>query len=824
MINQILKPKIFNRKRIDMILSQIFEVPIFYISASMGYGKTTSVKDFLEKNKEIQTIWFDANYEEDDDVWIWHKFCSSIKNTDFKLSERLSTYGLPKSNMDNHEIIEIIRYEIEQKTVMVIDDWDDKRTSCIKSLIKAIALEKIPNLHIVIISRNRPADEYIELELKQKCMVMWQEDIAFTFNETVEFFEINGVTLKEKEKKEVYEYTGGWASATYLALLQYHNKNTFNNIPKATELIKTAIYDKFDETTKEIILKLSLVDNFTLEQAIYITGNKKCILVIKNLILNNCFIKYNRESNIYTLHSILKSALEEEVRYSNIDFNNVNNASGDWYSKNHQDTHAIEYYYKARNFQRVLDLLERNYMIDISSLNFQIINSVFSELSMDEKINRPIVYLGYIFFYILHGQPKIGAELLYEAKAIYERSDNFLNKNQILGEVAVVESFIMFNDFRKMNEYHKKAYELFNGGTSKIANYKIPFTFGSPNILDLYHNKKGKLKNLVGSFRKGVDYFVHISNGCGSGSNYLIYAEYLFETGDFPNGELFAYKALYKAKSKKQTSIIICSLFLLMRICVNKNDMCEVRNNFNNLIGEYENHNHNIPSFLNGAEIAMEYIKGITGNLKDMHKWTKEGRKSNIKNVPSTANRSQIIYGLEMILNGSYIELEGQVKNMLVVYERNNNIFGILYAYIFDSIAKYKLYDMERAKKALLKAINLAKEDQIIMCFVELAPHILPILKEIKKDSLYMKMLLTQCEKFNIVYKENYCDGSNIELTPREIEVIKLVEEGYKQSEISEKLNIALITVKKHITSIYSKLNVKNKTMALNILREKGII
>ena len=822
MINQILRPKIFNRKRINMMLSQIFEVPIFYISASMGYGKTTSVKSFLEKNTEIQTIWFDATYEKNDDIWIWHKFCNSIRNTNFKLSERLSAYGLPRNNMENHEIIEIIRDEIEQKTVMVIDDWDDKKTICIKSLINAIALEEILDFHIVIISRNRPVDEYIELELKQKCIVMWQEDIAFTFNETVEFFDINGVTLKEKEKKELYECTGGWASATYLVLLEYYNKNTFHNIPKAIELIKTAVYDKFDETTKEIVLKLSLVENFTLDQAIYITENKNCSLVIKNLILSNCFIKYNREAKIYTLHSILKSALEEEIRHSDIDCNKVNNANGDWYSKNHQDTQAIEYYYKARSFQRVLDLIERNYMIDLSCLNPQIINSVFSELSMDEKINRPIVYLKYIFFYILHGQPMIGAELLDEAKAIYERSDNFPNKNQILGEVAVVESFIMFNDYRKMNEYHKKAYELFNGGTSKIANYKMPFTFGSPNILDLYYNKKGELKNLAEDFGMNIKYFIHISNGCGSGANYLIYAEYLFETGDFPNGELFAYKALYKAKSKKQTSIIICSIFLLMRICVNKNDRCEVRNNFNSLIKEYEN--HNIPSFLNGAEIAMEYIKGITGNLEDMHNWTKDEIKPNIKNILSIANRSHIIRGLAMILNGNYIELEVQVKNMLVVYERNNNIFGILYAYIFESIAKYKLYDMEQAKKVLLKAINLAKEDKIIMCFVELAPHILPILKELEKESLYIKMLLPKCEKFYIVYKENYCDRVNIELTPREIEVIKLVEEGYKQSEISEKLNIALITVKKHITSVYSKLNVKNKTMALNILRGKGII
>src|SRR5471030_1377905 len=436
MTNRIFRPKIFHRKRINQILSQMFEVPLFFISASMGYGKTTSVKNFMEENKEIQSIWFDTANEENDDSWMWHKFCDSIRSTDFELSERLSTYGFPKNNMDSHEIIEIIRDGIEQKTIMVIDDWYDKKTIGINHLIRAIALEGIPNLHIVIISRNRPADEYIELELKQKCIIIWQDDIAFTFNKTVDFFVNNGIVLTEKEKKEVYEYTVGWTSATYLALLQYYNENTFDNIPKATELIKMAVYNKFDETTKQILLKLVSVENFTLEQAIYITENKKSIDVIKHLLSNNCFIIYYNKSMIYKLHFILKSFLKKELLLSDIYLNKINNTCGNWYSKNFEDIKAIEYYYKAKNFQRVLDLMESSNTGDLTNLRQRIINSVFDELSMEEKINRPIAYLTYIFFYVLYGDRIVGEKLLSEAKAIYEADESLKDKNQVLGEVA----------------------------------------------------------------------------------------------------------------------------------------------------------------------------------------------------------------------------------------------------------------------------------------------------------------------------------------------------------------------------------------------------
>ncbi|WP_026888431.1 helix-turn-helix transcriptional regulator [Clostridium beijerinckii] len=822
MKNEIFRPKLLHRKRIDKLLLEIFKVPIYFISASMGYGKSIAVRNFIEKNKEAQTIWLDITNDEIDDVWIWNKFCNLIKNINFKLGDILYKRGVPNNNKDVYKIIDIIRNEIKQKTIMIIDDWDDEKTVYINHLIKIIVLEDIHNLHIVIISRKKPANEYVELELKQKCMIMCQDDIAFTFDETIEFFKINGIILTESEKKELYEYTGGWTSAMYLALIQYYSQNTFDDIPKATELIKIAVYDKFDEVTKQILLKLALVENFTIEQAVYITEDERSKEVIRRLCSNNCFIRYDKKGKIYRLHSILKNALEEELALSNVDLMRINSICGDWYAKNFNDIYAMEYYYKAKNYNRILDLIERNYTIDLTNLYKEIIKPVFNELIISEKIKRPIAYLTYLFFHILYGNRIAGAKLLHEAKAIYEKDKNLKDKNQILGEIAFLESILVFYNVRKMIEYHKKAYELFNGGVSRIANNKMPATFGSPHFLYLFHRKEGHLKELVEFFQQGIGYFIHISNGGAAGANYLMMAEYFYETGDSKNGELFAYKAFHKAKTKKQTSIIICSLFLLTRICVNKDYKNEVKDNFYNLIKEYEN--LNIPIFLNGSQIAIGYIDGITGNLENLNKWIKNIESNESKDIVPVIGMNHVITGLAMMLNNSYIELEIQVEIMLEVYTSKNSVFGIIYAYIFDSIAKYKLYGKGTAKKSLLKAVELAEKDYIMMCFVELAPYILPLLEFIEKENDYVKYLIPKCKEYNDVYMKKYCNIEKIELTPREIEIMKLVHQGYKQSEISGKLNIALVTVKKHIASVYCKLNVKNKTIAINQLKEKGII
>ena len=57
-------------------------------------------------------------------------------------------------------------------------------------------------------------------------------------------------------------------------------------------------------------------------------------------------------------------------------------------------------------------------------------------------------------------------------------------------------------------------------------------------------------------------------------------------------------------------------------------------------------------------------------------------------------------------------------------------------------------------------------------------------------------------------------DISAILLTMREINILKYLNEGYKNKQISEQLFISCNTVKTHIKNIYTKLNV-NKREAL---------
>ena len=65
-------------------------------------------------------------------------------------------------------------------------------------------------------------------------------------------------------------------------------------------------------------------------------------------------------------------------------------------------------------------------------------------------------------------------------------------------------------------------------------------------------------------------------------------------------------------------------------------------------------------------------------------------------------------------------------------------------------------------------------------------------------------------------------DANN--LTPRELEVLRLVAQGLKDAQISEKLVISHRTVNAHITSIYRKINVSSRSAATRYAIDRKLV
>ncbi len=72
--------------------------------------------------------------------------------------------------------------------------------------------------------------------------------------------------------------------------------------------------------------------------------------------------------------------------------------------------------------------------------------------------------------------------------------------------------------------------------------------------------------------------------------------------------------------------------------------------------------------------------------------------------------------------------------------------------------------------------------------------------------------------------RKSILSTDKINLSERELEVLRLVAEGCSNQDIADRLYVGVSTVKKHINHIYDKLEVKNRTQAVAIARKQQLL
>ena len=133
---------------------------------------------------------------------------------------------------------------------------------------------------------------------------------------------------------------------------------------------------------------------------------------------------------------------------------------------------------------------------------------------------------------------------------------------------------------------------------------------------------------------------------------------------------------------------------------------------------------------------------------------------------------------------------------------------------------------ISEALSTLCKAIEIAEPKGYFRIFIDEGEKIEELLKQCLQKNLssrnaYIKELLNE-------FNKNKLKQSNInlidELSKRELDVLNLLSKDFSTQEISNELFISLNTVKTHVKNIFSKLEAKSRTEAVNIAKENEIL
>jgi LuxR family maltose regulon positive regulatory protein len=147
------------------------------------------------------------------------------------------------------------------------------------------------------------------------------------------------------------------------------------------------------------------------------------------------------------------------------------------------------------------------------------------------------------------------------------------------------------------------------------------------------------------------------------------------------------------------------------------------------------------------------------------------------------------------------------------------------------------LGDRPSSQADVAAAVELAQLEGYITVFLEEGPAVAGILASLLGDNLLTGAAADHAQKLLSAFPASVQTAllstspaaepgaALIEpLSARELEILRLISEGYTNQQIARELVITLHTVKKHSSNIYSKLGVRNRTQAVAKAREAHLL
>ncbi len=180
------------------------------------------------------------------------------------------------------------------------------------------------------------------------------------------------------------------------------------------------------------------------------------------------------------------------------------------------------------------------------------------------------------------------------------------------------------------------------------------------------------------------------------------------------------------------------------------------------------------------------------------------------------------------------LHLTGDLK---AATQAGGRVARLLEVLLIQALAHQANGDDLLAADDLNQALTLAEQQGAVREFLDAGPAMRSLLTRVSGDRAGYARQILEAEKAPVAKLNRSVHanqdigsasivprGSGEPLSEREIEVLRLVAQGYSNQEIAEILVISTNTVKTHVKNILGRLQVTNRTQAAARAREQGLI
>lgn len=877
-----LSEKLIHRKRLTSIIEEGFNYRILLVSAPAGFGKTSLLVDWIQSNNH-PTAWLTLDENDNDParfteylthVFFHHPFPKLQK----LLEERLHLF---KGNIQQKiEVLLNCILDAGERTYLVLDDYHHINSPAIHSLINYF-IDNLPaNATVIISTRSDPPLNLANWRARDDIIEIRQADLCFTEAESKTYFQQNlRFDFSYETINGLIHKIEGWPAGLQLAktaIMRHKDKanaEKFINSFKGTnrfilEYLMEEVLNHQPKEIRDFLSYTSLLDSFCAPLCDHILKTHNSQSQLDYLERNNLFIiSLDNQREWFRYHRLFADLLKSQInRNEQKNITRIHKLAAEWYEGNGFFAEAIEHYLLAEDIKSAGRLIQSQAKHILNKSEFFTFDSWIKRLP-DEFLNsNPTLCAYYAITLILEARPFKEIMSILEVMEKMESNDQFdqtivrvllsiiqgnypeaANYIQIirsnppkedeflLGLLDIAQAIIFPDDFNttldQMLDTSKKAEA---SGNFTIAIIALCFA----GDLTLHQGKLHAAWKMYQDALKmaTVGEGEYLPAGCLA---FLSLGEVCYKWNELDKAEKYIKKSL-ELSNKWEIVHFFSGLTSLARVYVAQ--------------GKFEEANE---LMLKAEELAQQFdatevddfvvvchviqLKMLMGDTERVDELENQlalyaphinWKKDSLLLVFAVIQEIQALTHAWVLLQKDKHSQAIPILTDLFsrAWQSHYNDYAIQYAVLL-AVAYHENRNQVKALEFIKIALQEARKEGQIRVFLEQGAEILDLLYEASQKGIeadFAGKILALSPQMKTVDQEDrliyYKDEIIEPLSPREVEILKLVAKGLSNQEIAYKLHISLSTVKVHIYNIFRKFNVRNRTQAVSKARYLNIL
>ena len=878
-----LKPNLLFRENLTEHLESAAQKPLALIAGPAGYGKTSLALQWIDRY-DPHVAWYAMDETDNDPDLFLRYLMVSLIHAEKRLAEMLNPLVQDRHPQTPDDAIPMILHSLntlDRKLYIVLDDYHVISNDVVHRSVVRLLTYLPENAHVIIISRHPLPQKFSRAKYNCETEAITADDLKLSEKEARGFFDVTiPLEIAEHQIQKLLGITGGWV--TGFQIFGLSRKQNKTDMPaqhmlkitgrEAIDYLMSEVVESQPDPVKAFLYRTAGLDRLNPALCQYVTGYPDAEKTLHHLYHQNLFISPLDDAfSWFRFHHLFSEALREWVKRAHPGLlEQTRKKAAMWCAEHLYPEEAFQYALASGDFEFLADTLE-DYLFGILH-HLEIVSSLrwLSMLPRHVIVNRLLLRLIECYLKLLNMQLPEAEAILAEVKM---QLANGMKRYDPARELFVRDylTHLQITVACHRNDYDidiapvKKIVKEISRRNRRVSNHMSIMTvarcygrsgdyrsaekeikkvwadvFTADNISDQIicmtmladiERSRGRMTRAEKMLMKGFDLLKQqqLTDTPVANLLYRSMAFIFFLRNDIDQALDHITRCLTYVERLGVVDSIFSDYYLLASLWIAKGDLKKAAHYAQKSKTLADSLDYHIITDM--SEILFAIIAIHQGNRDAL-----KSRASHFKPDPAGCFTIQhifktMIFATSLMHQKNPSAAAGVLEKLRKPCIEREFLENLLEVDVFLSGIYFLMGKKDKAEEFMANAVSFAGKEGYVRVFAVYAGLIHPILEALRHNpdpiyqSDYFKALVHTCrpQKNHAPKTARRALKSNpYNLTPRELEILAFISNGYRNKQIADKAFISLSTVKTHIQHILNKLGVTSRTQAA--LKAKEIL